>query len=137
MELSCAFVSMDKQELFDRVVENLAVQGIRCDDGYGGCVYLDDEKNRCGVGWCLTDSFIQKAADIGGPIGPMARYSGLKLDDEFAMFLISIQKVHDSAESRYKLVQAFRALAKTYRLSTESLDAAMPPQWCAAEAWVV
>jgi len=92
---------MNKQKMFDTIVEKLHEQGVRSyDTYYNHCVYRGENGAKCAVGHILSDRYYREDMDVNGlnrvkdivKLGyKLPRYISDNVD-----FLTNMQKWHDA-----------------------------------------
>lgn len=97
---------MNKQEVFDKIVNHLLTQNAKAQDDLGTCMYRGNEGRMCAVGCLITDEAyspdIEKNAADTEEVLQALRNSGIDadgVDDVNGMthshFLYEIQQIHD------------------------------------------
>lgn len=131
---------MTRQEMLDRVAQNLMPQGVRCvapmlggslllrllGAMLGGsltCVYLKPETgHRCAAGWCIPDEILCRLEDDNNNLGTaiidlFEAYGpdALGWDPNDEHFLSELQFIHDEIDPD-QWDEEYRSLAQGYGL---------------------
>jgi hypothetical protein len=97
-------MSMNKQEVFDKVVNHMLTQNAKAQDDLGTCMYRGNEGRMCAVGCLITDEAyspdIEKNAADTEEVLQALRNSGIDIDpwspsNADSQFLYEIQQIHD------------------------------------------
>lgn len=97
-------MSMNKQEVFDKIVNHMLTQNAKAHDVKGMCMYRGEEGRMCAVGCLITDEAyspdIEKNAADTEEVLQALRNSGIDIDpwspsNTDTQFLYEIQQIHD------------------------------------------
>lgn len=130
---------MSQQELFDKAVEGLASQGFkRSMTDLGKCAYRGENNMKCAIGHLVTDEQLLSVAKTHVGLHKSSSsetFNGFWVGfGAFAFspilghdrsFLDALQAAHDMGHKANDMIERLRDFAREYRLSTESLDAAV------------
>lgn len=134
---------MTRQELFDKAVRAVILQGRPATAEAGNCAYRTSSGDRCAVGHLFNDREIKAYGEAGGNISnllsadegrtmigkrPVLR----KLFTREARFLTELQRCHDHGANRYprhmwlqSFAETCRKLAERYNLDDAVIDEAL------------
>lgn len=97
-------MSMNKQEVFDKIVNHMLTQNAKAQDVKGICMYRGEEGRMCAVGCLITDEAyspdIEKNAADTEEVLQALRNSGIDIapwspSNTDTQFLYEIQQIHD------------------------------------------
>ena len=97
-------MSMNKQEVFDKIVNHMLTQNAKALDVKGICMYRGEEGRMCAVGCLITDEAyspdIEKNAADSEEVLQALRNSGIDIapwspSNADSRFLNEIQQIHD------------------------------------------
>lgn len=109
---------MNKQEIFDAVVNGLASQGFERSLGNGNCRLRGEDGRKCALGWLIPD----KGYDRSHEYSPVRAALGFLpelpvLPGSHWDFLGRLQDAHDDAQTPEQMRAVLRRLAAEYELN--------------------
>lgn len=127
---------MTKQELFNRIVTHLRMQGKPAVDGGGACEYRTEDGAMCAVGVLIaTDCYNKEFEGVllcrseaeadrrQGLLLDALEHSGVPTDEETLNFLSDAQAVHDSWRENTPFPKArFAMLGERHELDLSVLN---------------
>jgi hypothetical protein len=112
---------MNKQELFEFVIDKLIEQGVQSVDEYGDCMYRGVDGAKCAVGHLIKDEFYNEEYENNSccheQVEDALMLSGV--DREYNNFLTKLQDFHDAHGSWSKeglRITRIIEFAKNYNL---------------------
>lgn len=121
------------QQVFDNAVKGIAGQNFRRSYNRHGCVYLNDEGDRCAIGHSIPSDMVELLQAKGGICDQLSGRFGLVVQSQAKKLfghldycaLEDMQAAHDNglAVSKAQWFDQMRTVASAYNLSTATLDA--------------